>query len=351
MSDTGMPEALAVFLLFLGTLGWATLPLIPGIIELFAPRDAAPLHAVGSDSGDLNFFAESFTKRALREGLFGDTVPTRLSDGSRIRTHSADNPLPRQRTFTDFVVLTDSTPIPEGTEFASECLARTALQAPVGVTFRSLLGERDVHLGEDTTVLRWVHTRGQFEAETGTRLLGRATAEHGMFLAPGVYFDRLEAGVIVVSKSAPTEVQELPPSAYERFKPRDAQAMGPNYFRIEDDLIVPAGRVLNASVIVTGNLIVEDGARINGSVKAHEEIVVRGGGVIDGAATARGRVLVESGARVSGPIISESAVLVQSAVVGRPGTKITVSAPVVRLKPGATIYGTIMAAENGRTIP
>lgn len=351
MTDSTMPEAIAVLLLFLGTLGWAALPLIPGIIELVAPRDAAPLHAVGSDSGDLNFFAESFTKRALREGLFGDTVPTRLSDGSRIRTHSAANPLPRQRTFTDFVVITDDTPITDGTEFASECLARTVLKAPPGVTFRSLLGERDLHLGEDTTVLRWVHSRGQLEAETGSRLIGRATAEGSMLLAPGVYFDRLEAAVIVVAKGAPTDIPEQPPSAYERIKLRDAQAMGPNYLRIEDDLIVPAGRLLNASVIATGNIIVEEGACITGSVKAHEDVVVRGGGVINGAATARGRVLVESRARITGPIISERAVLVQSAVVGRPGSKITISAPVVRLKPGATVYGTIMASENGRTIP
>lgn len=351
MNNSVMSETLAVLLLFLGTLGWAALPLIPGIIELFAPKDAAPLHAVGSDSGDLTFFAESFTKRATREGLFGETVPTRLSDGSRIRTHSLSNPLPRQRTFTDFVVILDDAPLVEGTEFASECLARTALQAPAGVTFRSLLGERDVHLHEDTTVLRWVHARGRLEAETGSRLIGRATAEGSMLLAPGVYFDRLEAGVIVVAKSAPTDIAELPSSAYERIKLRDAQAMGPNYLRIEDDLVVPAGRVLNASIIATGNIIVEEGARINGSVKAHEDVVVRGGGVIHGAATARGRVLVESGARVTGPIISEGAVLIQSAVVGRPGTKITVTAPVVRLKPGATVYGTIMASENGRTIP
>ncbi|WP_337171637.1 polymer-forming cytoskeletal protein [Gemmatimonas aurantiaca] len=338
-------------LLLLALLVWMSVPLIPAVMELVRPRDAAPLDAVGNDAGNLTYFAESFTARATREGLLGTMVPPRLSDGTEVRTHSVGQPLPKQRgAFEEFVVLMDSEPLPEGTELASECLARLTVRGSPNVTYRALLGQRDIYLAPGSMVQRWVHSRGRLEVANDCQLWGRATADRQIILGTNVAFERLESDVIRVTDVETAETPVLPTGAYERFVPRKARELGPAYWRVEDGVSIPAGNVLIGSLIATGSIVVNDGARITGSIKAHGEIIVRNGAVIVGSISARDRVTIERGARVSGPVISETAVVVEAAVIGGAGKRTTVTAPIVRLLPGATIYGAVMAAADGMTV-
>jgi len=351
MDFTAIPP-IANFALLLGALLlWLFVPLIPAMMELIRPRDAAPLNAVGNDAGRLTFFADSFTQRATQEGLLGTMVPPRLSDGTMVRSHSKGNPIATSRKpISDVVVVMDTEPLPENTVLESECLARLTIRGSAGVTYRALLGQRDVLLGRNSTILRWVHARGILEAEEGTRLLGRATADRSIMLATNVSFDRLEAVVIRVSGQEPFETPVMPTGAYMRFVPEPAVSMGPSYWRVTGDLVIPAGAALVGSVIATGSIIVREGARVTGSMKAHREIRIQAGTVVVGSCAARGRIAIESGSRVSGPIISEEAIVIESAIVGAAGKMTTVTAPIVRLMPGATVYGAIMAADNGLTV-
>jgi hypothetical protein len=41
---------------------------------------------------------------------------------------------------------------------------------------------------------------------------------------------------------------------------------------------------------------------------------------------------------------------VEAAIVGNSATRTTVTAPQIRLLPGATIFGAVMAAEEGQTL-
>lgn len=341
----------AFLILLAALLLWMALPLIPALMELIRPRDAAPLSAVGSDSGELTFFAESFARRASHEGLLGTMVPSRLADGSAVRTHSATRPLPVQsRPFSELTVLMDSTPLPDGAELASECLARLTVHGGSGTTFRALLGQRDIFLGPGSSVLRWVHARGRLEAADGTRLLGRATAERQIVLGRNVVFDRLQSEVIRVTDVETFEAPMLPTAAYERFIPAKAREFAASYWRVDDGVTIPAGRSMSGALIATGSVVVSDGARVSGPIKAHEEVVVRNGAVVIGSISARGRITLEKGSRVSGPVISETAVVIEAAVVGSAGSLTTVTAPVIRLLPGATIYGAVMAGDDGLTI-
>jgi predicted acyltransferase (DUF342 family) len=237
-----------------------------------------------------------------------------------------------------------------GTDFASECLARLTLRGAENVSYRALLGQRDILLGARSTVMRWVHARGRLEVAEGCRLLGRATADRAIVLASGVLFERLESDVIRVSGQEVEEAPVLPTAAYERFAPAKAASLGEHYWRLQEPLRVPAGAALTGSVVCTRSITVERGARVTGSLKAHEELRIGAGAVVIGSLAARGRIVIERGAKVTGPIISESAVIVESAIVGGPQTRTTVTAPVVRLYPGATVYGAVMAGEDGRSV-
>lgn len=345
-----MSPVLAFAFLAAGLLIWLAIPLVPAIMELLWPRDAVPLNAVGNDAGNLTYFAESFTTRANREGLLGTMVPPRLTDGSTVIAHSQAQPITGKKTVRDLVVLMDAEPVPAGTEFASECLARLTLRGSERVTYRALLGQRDVLLGERSIVLRWVHARGRLEVAEGCQLLGRATADRSIVLSPNVAFDRLESDVVRVSGVEAVETPILPTGAYEMFVPKKATSMGTHYWRTTDNLLVPAGAALIGSVVSTAAIVVDQGARVTGSLKAHGDLRICAGSVVVGSIAARGRVTIERGAKVSGPIISETGVVVESAIIGGPGKRTTVTAPIIRLYPGATVYGAVMAGEDGLTL-
>ncbi len=344
-----MTPIAAFALLLTALLVWLAIPLLPALLELLWPRDAQPLNAVGNDAGNLTYFAESFTARANREGLLGTMVPPRLTDGSTVLAHSQAQPIAK-KTVKDLVVLMDTEPVPAGTEFSSECLARLTLRGSERVTYRALLGQRDVLLGARSTVLRWVHARGRLEVAEGCSLLGRATADRSIVLAPNVAFERLESDVVRVSGQEAVEAPVLPTGAYEMFVPQKATSLGTHYWRTNENLLVPAGAALIGSVISTAAIVVDQGARVTGSLKAHGDLRICAGAVVVGSIAARGRITVERGAKVSGPLISETAVVVESAIIGGPGKRTTITAPIIRLYPGATVYGAVMAGEDGLTL-
>ena len=345
-----MPPEVAFGLLLFALVAWMAIPLIPAFNELLRPRDAAPLNAVGNDAGQLTYFAESFAKQAMQEGLLGTMVPARLSDGSPVRAHSQADPIRAQsKPIRDFVVLMDASPLPEGAVLSGECLARLTLNGSPSVTYRALLGQRDVILGPASTVLRWVHARGILEVGERSNLLGRATSDRQITLAPEVSFERMEAGIIRVVGPGTANVPPATTGVYEHFEPGNADSMGANYWRVYGDLTVPAGCALLGSVIATGNVVVQSGARVTGSLKAHGAMEIEAGAIVTDSCAARSRVMIRSGARVGGPIISEFTVVIEAAVVGSATIRTTVSAPTIRLLPGAVVYGAVMAAEDGRT--
>ena len=346
-----VPELVFAFVL-VGTILWISIPFIPAYWELVRPKDASPLNAVGQDSGLLTFFAASFSARMTAEGLLGTAVPPRLSDGSLVRVHNLMTPLAPTRTpITDVVVLMDDTPLPAGTSVATECLARRTFHGGPNSSYRAILGQRDIKLAVGSSVLRWVHASGRLEAARGTILSGRATADREILLESGVRFDRLDAPLVrVVGGGGTLETPIMPMSSYAPFTPENAIALGANYWRVRGDLEIPPDTSLGGSLIVIGNVVIGAGARVQGSIKAHGTMHVKPGAVVMGSITARGRLVIEDGARLSGPVISESVVVVGAAVVGMANTRTTVAAPRVTLRPGATVYGAVMAADGGASV-
>jgi hypothetical protein len=347
-----MSPQMVFTLLLVATIAWIAIPFLPALLELLRPRDAAPLTSVGQDSGLLTYFATSFTERVKNEGLLGTTPPAWLSDGSAVRVHSASTPLAAERGGTsDVVLVVDDTPVPAGVSIGAELFARQGFHGGANSTYRAILGQRDVRLGAGSTVQRWVHASGRLMAAAGTRLIGRATADVAIVLESGVQFDRLDAPVVRVGEASEgaSEMPVLPVAAYTPFLPSNALVLGPGYWRVAGDFVVPAGASLVGSVIALGNVIVSEGARVEGSIKARGTLQVRARAVVVGALAARGRITIGNGAQVSGPVIAETSVAVGAATVGSAGTRTTVTAPQVELRNGATVYGAVMSADGGES--
>jgi hypothetical protein len=80
--------------------------------------------------------------------------------------------------------------------------------------------------------------------------------------------------------------------------------------------------------------------RLGGSVEVH------------GAITSSGRIEVAERCFVRGPVLCENEVVIGTGTqVGSPDCPTTISAPRIRLAPGAAVYGTLWARESGEVLP
>jgi predicted acyltransferase (DUF342 family) len=107
---------------------------------------------------------------------------------------------------------------------------------------------------------------------------------------------------------------------------------------------------VTASLVVAGTLALGEGAVVEGSVKAHRDVELASWARVRGSVVARRRVMIGDSAWIGGPVIAEERIRIgHRSVVGGPELPATVSAPVIELAAGATVYGQISAPLGART--
>lgn len=350
-------NALPVFVLFGIALGWLLLPLLPALRELLRPKDVEPLKVVDRAAGDVAFFARNFRDYIARqmgglpaEAQKGDFFG-RLPDGTHfLRVHKQSDAVEREahRDEQRLVVVDTDLTLRGREAFLMEVYARAPLTGGPQAVYRALYAERALTLGIESVILRWVHAAGVLTVGDGSLLRGRVSSDAAVVLGTGTTFERIAAPAISVGparRAAPAPIVELPLSPL----PEGARRIG-DHLRIEGNFKVSSGTRIASSLVVAGRLVIQSGAIVEGSVKAHREIEVGREARVHGAVVTRTRASVGPDAWVAGPLIAEDEIRVgRGAVVGAPDHPTTVSAPVLALDQGATVYGQINAPAGGRT--
>jgi|GEM_PF-1508532 len=347
------------FLALLGlTLLWLLLPLLPAFRELVRPTDVAPLKVVDRSSGYVAYFARNFRQYLDRqmaalpgEAQVGDYVG-KLPDGTQfIRVRKSSQGLTHEvepGTQNRLVVVDGAMTLQDGETFLMEVYARAPMIGGAGSVYRAIYADRELGLGERSTVLRWAHAGGTMGVGSHSVLRGRITSDQAVVLGANVVFERIGAPRISVG----TE-HGIPPgdgfAAHPFALPEHAHPIGDHY-RVEGDLEIPAGARVTSSLVVAGSLTIGPGAVVEGSVKAHRDVELADAARVRGSVVARRRVMVGDSAWIGGPVIAEERIrLGQRSVVGGPELPATVSAPLIELAAGATVYGQISAPLGART--
>ena len=346
------------FLALLGlTLLWLVLPLLPALRELARPTDVAPLKVVDRSAGYVAFFARNFRQYLERQmaalpaaAQAGDHLG-KLPDGTQyIRVHKSPDGLAHEAEAgaqNRLVVIDSAMTLTDGATFLMEVYARAPVIGGTGSVYRAIYADRELGLGERSTVLRWAHAGGVLGAGPHSVLRGRITSDTAVVLGPNVVFERIGAPVITVG----TDRSEPPAPAVrpEWQLPAGARRVG-DHHRVEGDLTIPPGSRVSCSLVVSGSVTLGAGAAIEGSVKAHRDIELAEGARVRDAVIARRRITGGSGVEIGGPVIAEERIrLGLRTVVGGPDRPATVSAPQVELMAGATVYGQISAPLGART--
>lgn len=353
--------AVAALVVVLGIM--FTLPLVPALVELRRKSDALPLTVVQQHSGDIRHFANGF--RTYIKGLepiilncvaHGTTdIDTSLAGEEYIVLGRADEPLLRAVAERDplypvLVVSGVDLVVPPGSTFSKDIYARGQFAGGEKNSYRAILGERDVHLGEASRVLRWVHAAGELTAGFGCALYGRVSSDRLINLQADCSFERMNAPRIEIG-SASGNVERTRPHA-SRLPASSGTSSGTSpRFLHDGDFEVLAGQVIRSSIVVRGNLHIHSGARVCGSVKSLKDMVVADGVSVEGSLISARKMRIGPRCAIHGPVIAERELAIAKGTqCGTAEYPTTVSAPQIEVEEGVRVFGTLWAREHGHVV-
>ncbi len=352
-----MNPALAKVLLALLASIVFILPLLPALTELRIKRDAQPLDVIQQYAGEIRHFSYGF-----RTYITDLLVPLQecVSSGATARGTMPDGDqylLLGRTDDTHFVAREGTTAtcqslvaagidvvFPDGIAFAKEVYAAGEFSGGEKNVFRALLGEKAVHLGRASTVIRWAHAVGAFRAERDCDLYGRISSDREIQLASGCAFQRLNAPRIVLGDSCAegTDVGSggLSPT----------QATGRRL--VDGDLEIQPGEIVSTNIVTRGKLYIGAGAQVLGSVKSHEHMVLEDGVHVEGSLISASTMRIGPNCRITGPVIAEREIAIETGTrCGSDRVPTTVSAPTIEIEDGVTVFGTIWARAEGQVVP
>ena len=351
-----MNSTVAFLGVLLGTLAWIALPLVPALRELMSPRDAGPLDAVGQDSGDLTFFADSFRQFVHSGGHASVANGAALPNGRTIVRVGAGTEPRAIDPQCGLVVADPDTALAEQLACPVEVYGVGNLTLGTGSTVRAVLAEGQLTIAPHTSVMRWVHGERALAVGDDVKLLGRATSRGAVALGRGVLFDRILAPYIIVGEAtvAPATLSrdawELEDSRPVFQLERASAVLASQHWLVDENLVIPDGHVFRGTLVVRGSLRIGAGCEIRGSVKAHRTLTLGTGAVVTGTAACRHDIVVGEDARVHGPVISEGTVqLAARARIGLPSMPASVSAERITLASGVEVFGSLSARLSGST--
>ena len=347
--EIGMTSAIAPLALAVSTGALLALPLTPAIRELVAKRDAGPL-VTRKDDGRIDNFADSL--RAHSEPFEAELAQCAQMEVDQIVEHAAEKVYLCGREGSwqgpqrpDMLVLgAASVSLPAGFHCFRDFYARGSVFCGQSNIFRALLSDADIHLSAQSQVLRWTHAEGKLTASEGCTFFGRASAGEAMVLSDNCRFERIHAPVIYSSEQASKLDIRTESAPFSKL----AQA-GIGRKRVHGRAHLGREEQHLGDLVSLKSLHLDEGAAVFGSVKANGPIELAARSEIDGALVSTKTIHISGGCFVKGPLIAEREIVISSgAQIGLPGTPSTVSAPHIRIAPGAVLHGTVWARVEGR---
>ncbi len=344
---------LVVSLLFL-------LTLLPGIREYRLKTDVLPLRVVREHDGNIINFAHGFSK--FIETRFGDQLRAlapaaksmvELDNGDRFLLLGSSYPFvlyskeKASQSVKSGVVAAGSLEFPGQVLFEAEVFCIGNFRGGTMSAYRAVLAQGDMHLGDESVVLRWVHANGELTVGPRSELFGRASSLRRIVLGDGVKFERLHSAEIGTNARVPVAPAQIPNSC-EDWQPERLADFKGGLWRINGDLNIPARSVISTPLVVDGNIFVGEGSLLSCAIKSNGGLTLGSHCTVNDAVVACKRVEVGTYCRVKGPVISEvELILRKGCVIGSPMSLATVSAPRIVIELGATVHGTIWARSGG----
>jgi hypothetical protein len=317
-------------------------PLLPSLRELRRRRDAAPL-PTRSDDGKIDNFARSMQEymepltrqqrkfHTMRDGLIGQLL--RMEDIANLSGSLVETP-----TFAPHSLV-----FPLPVCFTHELYVRGNLQLADDSMLRAALIEGNANLGERTTIVRWIHATDNLDAGPDARLYGRASAKNSVALRLGTQFERVGSAYIYSGVPVASYYESSP-----LWKGKSLMEMRLGRVCSNGDFHLRDSDAFQGHIVAAGRVAIEDNVIVVGSIKARTDMEIGSGTQVEGTVVSRGHMSIGGRCYIKGPVMCEEELVIGPGTqIGTPASPTTVSAPRIRICPGALVCGTLWAREAG----
>ena len=322
-----------------------TLPFIPAYREWQYPSDVAALPVSANYSSDIEHFSRRLHADVTAKLGHGPGTGFEDFDFVDLPIDNMQWQKARKR-----LIARQSIDTPAPIRSASQLYVEGDLRTGGNSAFSSLYATGDIALGNESEVHDWAYAQGVFRLGDNGVALRRISAGTAIETVNEVWFERLQAPTLSFGLPArqpnPIRQQAQPPASYADIP--NAVQQTPALFLIRGDCILPAGKIYQGSLVVTGFLTVGQDTTIMGDVKARVGVSIARRASVEGAITCEKRIYVFKDARALGPVVSEGDILIGArAVIGLPDAMTTVTANNIIIEQGATVHGAVWAHEIG----
>lgn len=308
----------AVSLVFL-TGSLLALPLMPAFLELRLREDAGPI-PIEDQRENIPDFAQSF------QALFAQSDVGRRRASMRATT----------------LVLEKDITLNDGIFFADPIYAKGSVCAGRGNVFRAILCDKDVYLGENNELLRWLHAAGKIVVRSRSEVYGRVSAGQEVQLGPFCTFERVHAPVIKIVGGA-AEIAGMS-QAQQTVLGRVTERMV-----VAKDFILPPGEFLKRNLVAGRRVLLQKGAHVIGSLKSNASMELEPNVCVEGSMVSASDLRIGQACFVQGPIMAEGEAVIESGTrIGNPSHPTTVRARRIRIASGVTIHGSLCAYHHGQ---
>ncbi len=322
-----------------------TLPFIPAFREWRHPSDVAALTVSANYASDIDHFSRRL--QADASAKLGLSPSTGYEDfdfvdfpASSVQWQKAGRRL----------IARQSIETLEPIKSASQLYVEGDLRTGDHSAYSSVYATGDIELGAESEIHDWAYAQGIIRLSNNGIALRRISAGVAVELGKEVWFERLQAPILTfgLHNKRPRQPGQTAQILASYADLPNAIQQTPSLYLIRGDCALPAGKIYQGSLVVTGFLTVGQDTTIVGDIKARIGVSIARRANIEGAITCEKRVYIFKDARVFGPIVSESDILIGArAVIGAPGALTTVTAENIIVEEGTTVHGVVWAREIG----
>jgi len=327
-------------------------PFVPGLIEVYWPRDTYPLPI---DTGYVK--DPRYLGRSLRRILGAALQGVGKQDGRHRVTMSRDETVEvfqrldlADGTATDLVLyVRGELRTGRGVTLRRDAWSHGDAVLGPGTSLRTLACDGSLSLGEGCVVTRWLDAEGDLTAGRGCTLGAHASCGGRLLLDDGCRFRRLYGLPVVTLRAGEAPPPPPPPLQQPVLDAEEIVTIEDMTHWHRGDLTVTAADELRRPLVVKGELTCQPGTVLPFSAAADSRMNLGAGVVVHGDLFCDGPIEIGPGSIVTGNVFSQDTVRLAAGV--RVGTaeapKSVIGKKGVRLAAGVVIHGYVQTDGQG----
>ena len=324
------------------------LPFVPGLTEVWKPKDRYPLPIDMDYSRDPRYLGKS-ARKIFKRGLKGKTN----EPGTHTIIFSTDEvvEISNKRKVEDSTVITNVLYINEelesepGVHFENDIYSLGEVTIGEDNLVRTIAGDSNITLGKGSTVVRWIDSEKDIFVESGCDLGHSTSAVGSIKLSNDVHFRRLFGSPVSIGNSKTVSIQSSVPVVY----PKDIESIADIATYKPSDTKIESGYTTSKSIIADHDVKTGDNCTFGGSIKCHGDLEIGDNCTVSGNLFAEGCITIGKNCTIRGSVFSQCGVTIsEGSQIGVPDEYVSViGKQAIVLKDNINIYGYLLTEGQG----